>query len=106
MISPGSFVSQDQSAGMMYPLTSMEGLPCSGEMTNCERCGALLNNTQEAIMSHLQRCCPEEHLAACSSKKVVLAVLISYYTSLSQDMLCLSLHGLKHFLCFTNRKNT
>ena len=70
MVSPVSFVNQDQTANMLYPMTSMDSMSYSHNTTSCERCGSVVSNNQDAIMSHLQRCCADDQIPMPSTKKV------------------------------------
>ncbi len=71
MVSSVSYVNQDQSASMMYPMTSLDSMQYSNDATSCERCGALVSNNQDAIMSHLQQCCSDDQLSVPNTKKVL-----------------------------------
>ena len=75
-MSPVSFVNQDQNAGMMFPITSLDSMSSvmsyGSDTTNCDRCGLLVSNNQDAIMSHSQQCCPEEQLSTSNTRKVEL----------------------------------
>jgi hypothetical protein len=58
-VSPVSYGNQDQSVGMLnYPMTSMDSMSYghAEDTTSCERCGSVVGNNQDAILSHLQRC--------------------------------------------------
>lgn len=79
MVPPVSFVNQDPSAGMIYPLPSLDNIPYSSETTNCDQCGALVSKNKDAIMSHLQHCCPADDPLAGTNVVKVLSVICFYY---------------------------